>query len=100
MKPTVREMTEADWPAVRAIYEEGISTGNATFEVAAPDWQQWDAAHRADCRLVVTDGGAVGGWVALSPYSSREVYRGVAELGIYVGAAFRGRGLGRTCCRH
>ena len=31
-------MTEAVWPAARAIYEEGIAGGDATFETAAPGW--------------------------------------------------------------
>ena len=25
-----------DWPAVRAVYEAGIATGNANFETAVP----------------------------------------------------------------
>jgi L-amino acid N-acyltransferase YncA len=27
------------WSAVRAIYEAGIATGNATFETTVPDWE-------------------------------------------------------------
>jgi hypothetical protein len=45
-----------DWPAVRMIYLEGIATGNATFETSVPEWEKWDAAHIASCRL----GGANG----------------------------------------
>ncbi len=29
-------MTADDWPTVKAIYEAGIATGNATFETEAP----------------------------------------------------------------
>jgi len=53
----VRPLTAADWPAVRAIYEEGIATGDATFETAAPDWADWDRGHLAGHRLVATVGG-------------------------------------------
>jgi phosphinothricin acetyltransferase len=35
---SVEPMRPEDWPAVRAIYLEGIATGNATFETEAPDW--------------------------------------------------------------
>lgn len=49
---SIRPMTAADWPAVRAIYEAGIATGNATFETSAPEWSQWDASHLAEHRLV------------------------------------------------
>jgi phosphinothricin acetyltransferase len=45
-------MDRHDWPPVRAIYEAGIATGNATFETSAPDWPGWDASHLADQRLV------------------------------------------------
>jgi L-amino acid N-acyltransferase YncA len=32
MEPTIRPMNDADWQAVRAIYEEGLATGQASFE--------------------------------------------------------------------
>jgi phosphinothricin acetyltransferase len=95
------------WSAVRAIYAEGIATGNATFETELPDWEKWDSGHRKDCRLVALEPFAadeelvvpldrltVHGWAALSPVSSRRVYRGVAEVSVYVAAAARGRGVG------
>ena len=92
----VEEMTPEDWSAVRAIYQEGIATGNATFETEAPEWAAWDAHHRADCRLVARLDGRVVGWAALSPVSSRCVYGGVAEVSVYVAEAARGRGVGRA----
>jgi len=36
------------------------------------------------------------GWAALSPVSKRQVYRGVAELTVYVAESARGRGIGRA----
>jgi L-amino acid N-acyltransferase YncA len=90
-------MTSDDWPNVRAIYLEGIATGNATFETDAPSWEAWDRAHVADLRLVARDAdGSVLGWVAVTPVSGRCVYSGVADLSVYVSAAARGRGVGRT----
>ena len=90
-------MEEGDWPAVRTIFEEGIATGRATFESAAPGWEQWNESHLQPCRVVAIDqGDAVLGWAALSPYSSRRVYAGVAEVSVYVAAAARGRGVGRA----
>ncbi len=68
----LQPMTAAHWPAVRAIYEQGIATGNATFETQAPEWEAWDRAHLAHSRLVAVDeAGVVLGWAALSPVSSR-----------------------------
>jgi len=89
-------MRPEDWPAVRAIYLEGITTGNATFELAAPEWEQWDAGHLRDARIVArSDAGDVLGWAALSAVSGRCVYAGVAEVSIYVAERSRGSGVGR-----
>ena len=92
---TIRELREADWPEVARIYEEGMRTGNATFETRVPSWDEWDAGHLAEHRLVVTHDGDVVGWAALSPTSERACYRGVAEHSIYVAERARGLGFGR-----
>jgi L-amino acid N-acyltransferase YncA len=91
----IEPMTLDDGPAVLAIYIEGIATGNATLETAAPDWGRWNAPHRRDCRLVARDGaGQVVGWTALGRYSTREVYAGVAWESVYVDEAVWGLGVG------
>ncbi|SHM23599.1 GNAT family N-acetyltransferase [Hymenobacter psychrotolerans] len=93
---TIIPMTEAHWPAVKAIYEAGIATGNATFETQAPAWEAWDKAHLGHSRLVAVDeAGTMLGWAALSPVSSRCVYGGVAEISVYIAAEARGKGVGR-----
>ena len=81
---------------VLEIYGQGIATGVATFDTVVPDWTAWDAAHRPDCRFVALVDGEVAGFVALGPYSGRAVYSGVAWESVYVGTAFRGRGVGRA----
>jgi phosphinothricin acetyltransferase len=91
---TIRELRPDDWPAVRAIYEDGIRGGHATFETRAPSWEDWDAAH-PEVRLVAEQAGSVVGWAALTPTSSRCCYEGVAEVSVYVAEAARGAGLGR-----
>src|SRR5918995_1207844 len=60
-------MRQSDWEGVRAVYVEGLATGDT-----------------------------IEGWAALSPVSSRPVYAGVAEVSVYVGREARGRGLGRS----
>jgi L-amino acid N-acyltransferase YncA len=92
----LRDLTAADWPTVRRIYEEGLATGNATFETEAPPWERWDASHLAACRLVATEDETILGWAALSPVSDRCIYGGVAEVSVYVGESARGRGVGRA----
>ena len=88
-------MRREDWPLVRAIYLEGIATGNATFEQGVPEWEKWDAGHLPAARIVArANGGGILGWAALSVVSSRCVYAGVAEVSIYVTASARGQGVG------
>jgi phosphinothricin acetyltransferase len=94
MAHEIRPMTAADWPACRAIYEQGIATRRATFETAAPDWEAWDGSHLQESRLVADNDGTVLGWAALSPVSDRCAYAGVGELSIYVAEVARGRGIG------
>ncbi len=79
-----------------AIFAEGIATGDATFETTVPTWESWDAAHLPGHRLVAELDGDVSGWVALVPYSRREVYSGVGEESVYVAERARGRGVGRA----
>jgi L-amino acid N-acyltransferase YncA len=92
----IRAMRAEDWPAVRAIYEQGIASRQATFETAAPTWEAWDAGHLAEPRLVADEGGKVIGWAALSPVSRRPCYAGVVEESVYVHEEARGRGIGRS----
>jgi phosphinothricin acetyltransferase len=91
----IRELDEEDWPVVAAIFEEGIATGLATFETAAPAWPAWDDSHLpGKLRLVAEEDGEVVGFAALSPVSRRGAYRGVVENSVYVSERARGRGLG------
>jgi phosphinothricin acetyltransferase len=91
----VRKMRPGDWPRVSAIYTEGIASGFATFEKTVPSYEVWDKAHLSHCRLVAEDQGEILGWAALSPVSSRCVYGGVAEVSVYTGKKFHGRGVGK-----
>ncbi len=97
MQLQIIAMQPGDWPAVREIYAEGISTGDATFETDLPGWEKWDANHRQDCRLVARhDDRSLLGWAALSPVSGRCVYGGVAEVSVYIASEARGRGIGKA----
>ena len=96
MEYRIESMHPDDWPQVSSIYQEGIETGQATFETEAPDWERWDSGHLPQGRLVVRSGGRILGWAALSPVSRRRVYAGVAEVSVYLTAGARGLGLGRA----
>jgi len=87
-------MSAEDWPAVSRIYGEGIAGGNSTFEQTVPDWTAWDSSHLPVCRLVAVHNNEVVGWAALSPVSKRAVYRGVAEVSVYIVNSAQGLGIG------
>jgi len=92
----IEQMREEDWEGVRAVYAEGLLTGDATFETEEPTWERWDSSHHTFARLVARAGDRIKGWAALSPVSAREVYKGVAEVSVYVGREFRGEGVGKA----
>lgn len=90
-------MTSADAGAVLAIYQAGLDTDDASFELYAPDWHTFDRHRLAEHRFVaVDDDGMVIGWVAVSPVSARPVYAGVVEHSVYVAPEARGAGVGRA----
>ncbi len=94
---TITKLLAEHWTAVKAIYEEGIATGNATFQTEAPEWSVWDNAHLPHSRLVaLSEAGILVGWAALSLVSSRSVYAGVAEVSVYIAAGQRGRKIGEA----
>jgi len=90
----IRAMKDSDGESVLEIYRMGLETRNATFETKVPKWQEWDSKHLTHSRFVSEENGIVIGWAALTPFSTREVYRGVAEVSIYIASSFRGRKIG------
>lgn len=94
MNYIIDEMKAEDWKQVSNIYLEGIKTEVATFQTEVPNWEDWNNGHIKSCRLVIRSGDLVLGWAALSATSSRCVYKGVAEVSIYIGEKYKGQGLG------
>jgi len=84
------------WPQVRSIYEEGIQTGNATFELQSPDWETWNINHLPHSRIIASLDDEVAGWAALTAVSGRCVYAGVGEVSVYVAGRFRGKKIGQA----
>jgi L-amino acid N-acyltransferase YncA len=96
MKITITTMRVKDWDAVKRIYADGITTGNATFETEIPGWNAWNNGHLASCRFVAMREDEIVGWAALSRVSYRFVYVGVAEVSVYVARNAWGQGIGKT----
>jgi phosphinothricin acetyltransferase len=96
MKFIIEDMKESDWEEVSNIYLEGIKTGAATFEKEVPTWNEWDAGHLKVGRIVARSGDAILGWAALTPYSNRCIYGGVAEVSVYISPSHRRIGVGKA----
>lgn len=88
-------MATEDWPDVAEIYQQGLDTGNATFQQEVPSREEWDTAHLKTCRLVAETDGETAGWAALTPVSGRCVYAGVSEVSVYVSERHRGKKVGK-----
>lgn len=95
MNAEIREMIPSDWAAVERIYAAGIEGGNATFTASTPSMIDFFAGRIPGLNLVATSAdGAVQGWTAATPTSTREVYQGVIEHSVYVNPGAAGRGIG------
>ena len=95
MQLTFRPLLRSDWEEISKIYAEGIATGIATFETDIPDWEQWNEKYISSCRIVAEQDDVILGFAVLSKVSTRAVYRGVAEVSLYVTEKYRGQGVGK-----
>lgn len=99
-KPTIRNSEPGDLPAIRAIYEQEVLTGLATFETTPPDIDE--LAHR---RQQLLDNGfpylvacideQVVGYAYVGPYRARAAYQNSIENSVYVDSKVRNRGVGK-----
>lgn len=96
MNYEIRIMQTEDAEDVFRIFQQGIDGKNATFDTTIPTWEDWDEHHFPQCRFVMLNElDNVIGWCALTPFSGRKCFEGVAEISIYLDREFQNRGLGR-----
>jgi len=91
----VRQVEDEDWDTVRRIYQEGLDSGNASFDTTVPSQRALQARWIPGHVWVAEIEGVVVGWAALSPASARQCYSGVAETSVYISISSRGRGVGK-----
>ena len=94
MNYQIEPLQNEDWPQVRSIYAESISTGVASFDTKPPNWRDWDSSRLSSCRFVAREGKNVFGWATLSPVSSTWGYIGVAEVSVHVSQEKQRHGIG------
>jgi len=96
---TVRPATTADLPAIAAIYAHYVANSVATFEIDAPDVEEWARRFTAiadrDLPFLVTErDGAVAGYAYCAPWKERPAYRATVEDSVYVAPWALGAGCG------
>lgn len=103
MELFIREMKPDDWNDVKRIYSQSLQEGKSTFETRCPSYEEWDNNHLSECRYVAVadiEDPKVVGWIAISPTSSREAYKGVVGHSIYVDHTFHRKGIGKQLLQH
>jgi phosphinothricin acetyltransferase len=99
---TLRDCTEADIPAIAAIYGHWVTNGLASFELSAPDAAEMlkrrDAILGAGYPYIVAvgEGGRVLGYAYVSAWRARPAYRFGCENSVYVAPGAHRGGVGRA----
>ena len=94
-----RQAAREDLPAIVEIYNATIPSRMVTADlepVSVDSRVGWFEQHKPDFRplWVATHEGRIAGWLSFSTFYGRPAYNKTAELSVYVGEAFRHRGLG------
>jgi L-amino acid N-acyltransferase YncA len=95
----IRPTTEADLPAITAIYAQAVREGTATFELEPPDLAEMTRRFRAlrdggFPYFVAARDGRIAGYSYAGPYRPRPAYRFTVENSVYLDPASQGRGIG------
>jgi phosphinothricin acetyltransferase len=99
--PLIRPSTDADIPAITAIYAHHVLHGTGTFEIDPPSAADM-TGRRADVLgknlpwLVAESDGVVIGFAYANWFKPRPAYRFSAEDSVYLAADTHGKGIGRA----
>ena len=96
---THRQATREDLPSIVDIYNAAIPSRLVTADldpVSVESRIGWFEQHKPDFRplWVAEHHGQLAGWLSFSTFYGRPAYNKTAELSVYIGEAFRHRGLG------
>ncbi|MEN8678617.1 MAG: N-acetyltransferase family protein [Akkermansiaceae bacterium] len=96
----IRDATEADLPAIVAIYNESIPGGKATADLVPitveerRDWFREFDPDRRPCWVAEDEGKVVACVYLRSFYAGRPAYNKTAEISTYISPSHQGQGLG------
>ena len=96
---TIRDATDADLPAIVAIYNAAIPGRMATADtqpVTAESRRDWFHEHNPNARplWVAIEDNVIVGWLSFQSFSGRPAYHATAEVSIYVAEDFQRKGIG------
>lgn len=99
MTVQLRDVVDADIPAITAIYAVEVTDLVNTYEYDVPDVAEMtrrmhDILGRGFPYIVALVDGAVAGYAYANTYRSRVAYQWTVENSVYVDAAYQGRGVG------
>jgi phosphinothricin acetyltransferase len=60
----IQKFEQSDYPVVKDIYQQGIDTGNATFQLNAKTWDEWNNAMHSHSRIVAVENNTILGRTA------------------------------------
>jgi L-amino acid N-acyltransferase YncA len=96
----IRPATPDDAEATAAIYNAEVTGSTVTFDLVPRTVEEqatWLDDRSGALEVVVAEiDGTLAGFASLSPYRERAAYRTTVEDSVYVGAGFRGTGVGRA----
>lgn len=99
MNPIARLATEADLPAINAIYNHYVVHATCTYQIT-PESEEarraWFHEHDREHPVTVAEvDGEVVGWGSLNVFHRREAYAGTVDNSVYIHPGWQRRGLGR-----
>ena len=97
---SVRFTAMDDAPAICTIYNQGIDDRVATLETElrdADERRRWLSSRGTRYPVIVAESrGQIIGWSSLNAFNPRRAYDHVADISVYVGRSWRGKGAGRV----
>lgn len=100
MAPHIRLATEADLPAINAIYNHYVAHSTCTYQLAPETAEArlaWFHRHGPEHPITVAEiGGEIVGWASLNVFNPREAYARTVENSVYIHHQHHRRGLGHA----
>lgn len=97
-----RPASHADLPSILEIYNEAVRNTTATYDYEPRTlehrvaWFEDHEKHNYPVFVAEAGDGSIAGWSSLNRYHDRKGYQFTADNSVYVGAGWRGQGVGRS----